>query len=163
LSEPRSPLALPLLCWAPARFPTWLGTSGELDEIEAHGAKSPPFIFAIGSVFEPASQLEGESRANVSIGTVPAPVPETARAQEAVPLAQPRPARSRAIATSYKREAIQLAAIPLVITLRRRLLSPVGTSEKCSASRRRPAEMRALHRYITGKPSRAPPARVLFL
>ncbi len=58
------------------------------------------------------------------------------RAQEAEPLTQPKPARSRAIATSYKREAIPLAAIPLV-KLAARL--PVGTSQKCSAARGRPA------------------------
>jgi len=145
-----------------SRFPNWLETKSEIAEIEAKGATAPPLIFAIGSVYEPAaSQLEGESRAKVSIGTKPEPAPETVRAQ-AVPLAQPKPARTRAIATSYKREAIPLAAIPLVkLLVRRAPQLPAGTSEKCSVGRSR---LRALHdllRHIRSKPARAPPTGVL--
>ena len=156
-------LSTPLSSQASKFFPTWFDTKRELDESEANSAKAPPLVFAIGSVFEPASQLEGESRAEVSIGTRPVPAPETERAQEAEPLAQPRPAHDRAIATSYKREAIPLAAIPLVITFRCAPALVARTSEKCSVSRSRPRVAHDFWRYIRSKPARAPPSRVLFL
>src|SRR5215472_5187540 len=145
IAEARDLLRIPLDSSLALRFPNWSETKRELDEIEAKGATAPPLIFAVGSVYEPAaSQLEGESRAEVSTGTKQEPDPETVRAQ-AVPLAQPIPARSRAIATSYKREAIPLAAIPLVkLLVRRAPQLPTGTSENCSAERSRP---RALHDY----------------
>src|SRR5262249_24455860 len=132
------------------------------DEIEVKGAKSPPLVFAIGSVFEPASQLEGEPRVEASKETRPDLAPETVRAQVAEPLAQPRPARNRAIATSNKREAIPLAAIPLVkLTTRCAPLPLSGTSEKCSVARSRPRAAHPFWRYIRSKPARAPPTRVL--
>ena len=155
-------LAIPLASSIAAGFPDWHETKRELDEIEAKGATAPPLIFAVGSVYEPAaSQLEGESRAEVSTGTKQEPDPETVRAQ-AVPLAQPIPARSRAIATSYKREAIPLAAIPLVkLLVRRAPQLPTGTSENCSAERSRPRALHDYCRYIRSKPARAPPTGVL--
>jgi hypothetical protein len=162
VAEARALLATPLASTLATHFPNWSETKRELDEIEAKGATAPPLIFAVGSVYEPAaSQLEGESRAEVSIGTKPQPVPETVRAQ-AVPLAQPIPARSRAIATSYKREAIPLAAIPLVkLLVRRTPQLPAGTSENCSAGRSRPRALHDYWRYIRSKPARAPPTGVL--
>src|SRR5262249_33940021 len=162
ISEAKGVLQIPLSSSVAPRYPGWFETKRELDEIEAKGAKSPPLVFAIGSVFEPASQLEGESRAEVSIGTRPEPAPETVRAQEAEPLAQPNPAHNRAIAISNKREAIPLAAIPLVITFRCAPALVAGTSEKCSIFRGQPRAAHAFWRYIRSKPARAPPTSVLF-
>jgi len=161
-AEAKGVISLPLSSSVSRRFPDWFETQRELDEIEAKGATAPPLIFAVGSVYEPAaSQLEGESRAEVSTGTKQEPDPETVRAQ-AVPLAQPIPARSRAIATSYKREAIPLAAIPLVkLLVRRAPQLPTGTSENCSAERSRPRALHDYCRYIRSKPARAPPTGVL--
>jgi hypothetical protein len=155
-------LAIPLASSVAPRFPNWFDTKREIEEIEAKGATSPPLVFAIGSVFESASQLESESRPEVSIGTRPDAVPETVRAQEAEPLAQSKPARTRAIAPSYKREAIPLAAIPLVKLTPRYARLPVGTSEKCSSPRFRPRVAHAFWRHIRSKPARAPPTSFLF-
>jgi hypothetical protein len=161
INEARRLLAIPLGSSLAPHFPTWHDTRQELDEIEAKGVKAPPIIFAIGSVVEPKSLIEGECRAEVSAKAKPETVHETVRAQEAEPLAQPKPARSRAIATSYKREAIPLAAIPLVKRSIRCAWLPGGTSEKCSAARYRPRAGRAFWRYIRSKPARAPPTSFL--
>jgi hypothetical protein len=161
-AEALDTISVPLATSIASRVTTWLETKNEIEETAARAATSPPLIFAIGSVFEPAaSQLEGESRAAVSTGTKPEPVPETVRAQ-AVPLAQPKPARHRAIATSYKREAIPLAAIPLAkLLIHRAPQLPAGTSEKCSVGRSRRRAVHEFWRYIRSKPARAPPTRVL--
>jgi hypothetical protein len=174
VEEARKLLRVALASPIAVNYPTWHDTNRELDEIEAKGVKAPPLVFAIGSVFESASQLERDSRAEVSTRTAAHPVPhtvpvpqavaapETVPAQEAEPLAQPRPARYRAIAYSYKREAIPLAAIPLVkLVLRCAPLRPPGTSEKCSTYRSRPRAAHTFRRYIRCKPARAPPIRIL--
>jgi hypothetical protein len=161
IQEALSVLAIPLASSVAERFPNWLDTKREIAELDARGANSPPLVFAIGSVVGPAIQLECEARAEVS-NARPEAVPETVRVQEAEPLAQPNPAHSRAIATSRKREAIPLAAIPLVKLTTGRARPPAGTSAKCSILRCRPRPAHAFWRYIRGKPARAPPTSALF-